>query len=322
MLHSTHTVTVCRCGVGYIPQEAHQSAALTTAADIYQFGGLCYNMATGLHPLLLADATPLPDYMPEQWRLMVSLCQTAKPVDRPTLAQLQLHLHGLCQRAPTSIQLPAKSAPAVPIWVSLHGRSQELPAFAVSQEGLYASEAAASGSSAVLPRMAANSPFLPSTARAQTRTAERKAAARVAHPPASTQRASAVAEQGLGLTISVPRLMLGVHQWLPEKSIRCVDHTQSSHHAASGSQQSSVRLDADMAGSTAAVLQLPSPGQDISNAASVPMSNAFIGKVYSADSTQAGCAEQRSAASGILRAVAYSHTATTRLTGLGRTCQS
>ena len=183
-------------------------------------------------------------------------------------------------------------------------------------------EAAASGSSAVLPRMAANSPFLPSTARAQTRTAERKAAARVAHPPASTQRASAVAEQGLGLTISVPRLMLGVHQWLPEKSIRCVDHTQSSHHAASGSQQSSVRLDADMAGSTAAVLQLPSPGQDISNAASVPMSNAFIGKVYSADSTQAGCAEQRSAASGILRAVAYSHTATTRLTGLGRTCQS
>ena len=136
MLHSTQTVTMNRCGVGYVPPEAHQGAALTTAADVYQFGGLCYYMATGLHPSPLADAMPLPDYVPEQWRLMVSLCRAAKPVDRPTLAQLQLHLHGLCQPAPTPMQLPAKSAPAVPVWVPPHARSQELSAFALSQKGL------------------------------------------------------------------------------------------------------------------------------------------------------------------------------------------
>ncbi|DBB16661.1 TPA: hypothetical protein ACH3X3_014911 [Trebouxia sp. C0006] len=110
-------------------------------------------------------------------------------------------------------------------------------------------EAAASGSSAVLPRMAANSLFLPSTATAQTRTAERKAAAaRATHFPASTQRASAVAEQGLGVTLLVPRLMLGVHQWLPEDSINCLDHSQdtpSSHYAAAESQLSNAGLDAD-----------------------------------------------------------------------------
>ena len=97
MLHPTQAVTVCRCGVGYVPPEAHQAGALTTAPDVYQSGGLCYYMATGLHPPPLADAMPLPDYVPEQWRLIVSLCRAAKPVDRPTLAQLQLHLHGLCQ---------------------------------------------------------------------------------------------------------------------------------------------------------------------------------------------------------------------------------
>lgn len=303
-----------RCGVGYVPPEAHQGAALTTAADVYQFGGLCYYMATGLHPSPLADAMPLSDYVPEQWRLMVSLCRAAKPVDRPTLAQLQLHLHGLCQRASTPIQLPAKSAPAVPVWVPPHGRSQELSAFALSQKGLHASEAATSGPFAVLPRMAANPLFLPSTGPAQTRTAEHKAAARATHSPAWTQRASAVPEQGQGVTISVPRLMLGVDQWLLEESIRCVDHSQgtpSSHHAAARSQQSNARPDADTAGSAAAVLQSPSPVQDSSDAAlsihgaeaaSVPMSNAFT-----ADSTQAGCADQHAAARDILRAVAYSH---------------
>ncbi len=151
MPFSAQSVTVCRCGVGYIPPEAHQGAALTTAADIYQFGDLCYYMKTGLHPSPLADAMPLPDYVPAQWRLMVSLCRAAKPADRPTLAQLQLHLHGLCQAAPILMQLPAKSAPAVPVLVLPHGRSQELSAFALRQR-LHASEAAASGSSAVLPK--------------------------------------------------------------------------------------------------------------------------------------------------------------------------
>ena len=324
MPHPAQAVTACRCGVGYIPPEADQGATLTTAADIYQFGGLCYYMATGLHPPPLADAAPLPEYVPEQWRLMVSLCRAAKPVDRPTLTQLQLHLHGLCQPAPTTRQLPANSAPAMPDWEPPHEHNQELSAFALSQKGLHASEAATSGSSAVLPRMAANLLFLPGTASAQTRTAERKAtaarAARATNSVASTQKASADPAQGLGITISVPRLVLGVDQWFPEESIRCVDHSQgtpSSYHAAAGlllgSQQSHGRLDADMGGGAAAVLQSSSPGQDSSiaplsihgaEAASLPMGNAFRDR---ADSTHAGCADQRSAASDILRAVAYSH---------------
>ncbi len=189
---------------GVHPPRGPPGRRLTTAADIYQFDGLCYNMATGLHPPLLADAMPLPYYVPEQWRLMVSLCRAAKPVGRPTVAQLQLHLQGLCQPAPTPMRLPAKSALAVLVWVPSLGLSQELSSYALSQKGLHASEAAASGSSAVLPRMAANPLFLPSTEfrQVQPRTAERKAAARATHSPASTQKASVIAEQGLGSTIS------------------------------------------------------------------------------------------------------------------------
>ena len=57
-----------------------------------------------------------------------------------------------------------KSSPAVPVWVPPHGRSQRLSAFALSQKGLHASEAAASGSFAVLPewqptRSACQAPF-------------------------------------------------------------------------------------------------------------------------------------------------------------------
>ena len=37
----------CRCGAGYTPPEALQSRPLTPAADVYQFGGLCYFMAVG-----------------------------------------------------------------------------------------------------------------------------------------------------------------------------------------------------------------------------------------------------------------------------------
>ncbi|DBA70840.1 TPA: hypothetical protein ACH3X2_011613 [Trebouxia sp. C0005] len=142
--------------------------------------------------------------------------------------------------------------------------------------------------------MAANPQCLPSTLSAQTRTVKRKAAAGATHSPASTQRASAVAEQGLGVAISAPTLMLGVHQWLPEESVRCADHSQgtpSNHHAASGSQQSHGKLDAD--------LQSFSPGQDSidaavsihgAEAASVPMRTVFSD---GADSTQAGCAHQQ-----------------------------
>lgn len=168
--------------------EVRRQTVLPTAADIYQFGGLCYYMTIGLHPCPLADAPPLPNYVPEERRLMVSLGQAANPADRPTLAQLQLHLYSLCQWAPKAMQVPAKSAPAVSTRVPSHGQSQGLFDFALSQTGLHASEAAASGSSAVLPRMAANPLLLPSSGPAQTCSPDCKVPSRATYSPARTQR--------------------------------------------------------------------------------------------------------------------------------------
>lgn len=42
--------TVCRCGAGFLPPEAQEGSPLTPAADVYQFGGLCYFMALGSYP--------------------------------------------------------------------------------------------------------------------------------------------------------------------------------------------------------------------------------------------------------------------------------
>ena len=47
--------TGCRCGADFTPPEAQEGSPLTPAADIYQFGGLCYFMALGSYP-----PTPLP----------------------------------------------------------------------------------------------------------------------------------------------------------------------------------------------------------------------------------------------------------------------
>ena len=45
-----HCTVDCRCEAGYVPPEAGRGAPLTTAADIYQFGGVCYFMAMGCEP--------------------------------------------------------------------------------------------------------------------------------------------------------------------------------------------------------------------------------------------------------------------------------
>ena len=49
--------TGCRCGAGYTPPEAQQGYPLTPAADVYQFGGLCYFMAVGSPPPTPVDYT-------------------------------------------------------------------------------------------------------------------------------------------------------------------------------------------------------------------------------------------------------------------------
>ena len=45
-----HCTVDCRCEAGYVPPEAGRGAPLTTAADVYQFGGVCYFMAMGCDP--------------------------------------------------------------------------------------------------------------------------------------------------------------------------------------------------------------------------------------------------------------------------------
>jgi len=315
-----------------VPPEAHQGSPLTTAADVYQFGGLCYFMAMGTHPPAGLHQAPLPDCVAEEWQQLVSLCRAGNPVERPTVAQLQLYLHSIChqpvKQAPKVMRSPGKASPAVSTQHFPSRHRQGLPFPAISQGGVQALEATTSNSAAALPHMASNPLFALSSSPSEVSPAEYKASSAVpsqsaplkaAAAPSRAQRASATAAQALGAFISVPQLMLGVDQWLPEESISCVDHRQdstpSSHHAAAGSQQSNGGPDGETpaAGTGGAAMHLPrTAGRNSgaahsigsSQAAAGPLGNGITG---SAHSSQLSCEEQASDASLILRAVASSH---------------
>ncbi|DBA91182.1 TPA: hypothetical protein ACH3X2_004059 [Trebouxia sp. C0005] len=326
-----------RCEEGYVPPEAHRGSLLTTAADVYQFGGLCYYMATGTHPPAKLHQASLPDCVAKEWRLMVSLCQADNPADRPTVAQLQLYLHTIChqpvKQPPQAVRSPAKVSPAVSAQRYTSRHRQGLPFPPISQGGVQALEIATSDFAAALPHMAANQLFTPSSTPCKGTPAEYKAssaapsqttsltaaAPKSGRSLARAQRASAPAAQSLGAFISVPQLMLGVDQWVPEGNITCVDHKQgstpSSYHAAAKSQQSNDGLDADTAAAAIgeAAVHLPrtaggnsgsSHSIGSSQAAAGLLSNDIIG---SARSSQLSCVEPASDASMILRAVASSH---------------
>ncbi len=328
----------CRCEEGYVPPEAHQGSPLTTAADVYQFGGLCYFMAMGTHPSAELHQASLPDCVAEEWRQLVSLCRAGNPTDRPTVAQLQLYLHSICQQpvkqAPKAMGSPGKASPAVSAQCYSSGNRQGLPFPATSHRGVQALEVATSNSDAALPHMASNPLFAPSSTPPKVTPAEYKASS--AAPSQATsltaaapkdasrafawaQRASASAAQTPGAFISVPQLMLGVDQWLPEKSISRVGHKQgsnpSNHHAVARSQQSTDGLDGDTpaAGTGGPAMQLPRTAGGnsgaphsigSSQAAAGPLSNDITGSDHS---SQLSCVEPASEASLILRAVASSH---------------
>ncbi len=294
-------------------------------------------MAMGTHPPAGLHQAPLPDCVAEEWRQLVSLCRAGSPADRPTVAQLQLYLHSICQQpvkqAPKAMGSPGKTIPGVSAQRYSSDNRQRLPFPATSHRGVQVLEATTSNSAAALPHMASNPLFAPSSTPPQASPAEYKASS--AAPPqtapltaaapkasrafARAQRVSANAAQALGAFISVPQLMLGVDQWLPEESISCVDHQQgstpSSHHAAARSQQSNDGLDGDTAaaGSGGAAMQLPGTAEGNSGAphsigsrqaAAGPLGYGITG---SAHSSQLSCEEQASDASLILRAVASSH---------------
>ncbi len=329
----------CRCETGYVPPEAHQGRPLTTAADVYQFGGLCYFMATGTHPPAGLHQAPLPDCVATEWQQLVSLCLAGKPADRPTVDQLQLYLHSICpqsvKQAPKAVRSPGKASPAVSAQRYSSRHRQGLPFPSTSQGGVQALEVATPNSAAAMPHMASNPLFAPSSTPSKVTPAKHKASSAApsqttpltaAAPKASrhvarAHRASATAAQAPGASIPVPQLVLGVEQWLPEESISCVDHRQggssSSHHAAASSQQSNGGLEVQTvaAGSGGAAMQLPrraggktgaahSIGTSQAAAGLSPLSNAITG---SGHSSQLSCVEPASEASLILRALASSH---------------
>ena len=323
----------CRCEEGYLPPEAHQGSPLTTAADVYQFGGLCYFMAMGTHPPAGLHQASLPDCVAEEWRQLVSLCRTGNPADRPTVAQLQLYLHSICRQpvkqGPKAVTSPSPAASGQR-YSSRH--RQGLPFSPISHRGKRALEATTPNSAAAQPHMASNPLFALSSSPSEVSPADGKvastapshsapltAAAAPSRSLARAQRSSASAAQASGAFISVPQLMLGVEQWLPEETISCVDHKQGGspciHHAAARRQQSNGGLDGETAaaGSGGAAMQLPKTAGGSSGAthsigssqaACVPLGNGGTDSVHS---SQLSCEEQASEASIILRAVASSH---------------
>jgi len=247
----------------------------------------------------------------------------------PQWPNCSFYLHSICQQpvkqAPKAVRSTGKASPAVSTQRYSSGHRQGLPFPVMSHRGVQALEATTSDSAAALPHMASDPLFAPSStpskvspakrkvaSAAPSRSAPLKGAAAPSRPVARAQRASATAAQALGAFISVPQLMLGVDQWLPEGSISCVDHKQgstpSNHHAAAG-------LDADTAtaGSGGAAMHLPRTAGGNSGAPhSIGSSQAATGRLGnggtgSAPSSQLSCGEQATEASMILRAVASSH---------------
>ena len=249
----------CRCAEGYVPPEARQNSPLTTAADVYQLGGLCYFMAMGRHPPASLDLAPLPDYVPQEWRLVVSQCRAINPSDRPTVAQLQLHLLGLCQHIKQGPKSPSSSAKLVPAKLTGGTSSTEpshrLSSLVISQEVPATTVPATVESAIVAPTLASN-PFYASESRPSKRpSTDHKptpaalaqspplaaAASRAAVSGARNQLSLASAASALGSVLKVPKLMRGVDNWLPEESIALVGHsrggTPRSHIAAERRQQ-------------------------------------------------------------------------------------
>ena len=272
-----------------MPPEAHQGSPLTTAANVYQVGGLCYFMATGTHPPAQLHQASLPDCAAKGWRQLVSCARLATLQTAPTVAQLQLYLLTICRRpvkqVPMAVRSPGKASPAVSAqrYSSRHRQGKPFPAMSHKAQAL---EVATPNSASALPHTASNPLFVLSSTPSQVTPAEYKAssaapsqttsltaaAPRASRHTARAHRASPTAAQAPGAFISVPHLMLGVKQWLPEDSISCIEHRQgspSSPHAAASSQQSNGGLDGETAaaGSSGAGMQLARRGTGKSGAA-------------------------------------------------------
>ena len=172
----------------------------------------------------------LPDHVPEEWRLLVSLCRAPTPADRPTIAQLQLYLLDLChhfkkaprqshstpsnggsgarpaqlkqaqqpstvhQKAPDAIMEPVNSSPKMvsnPIYSSREGSVS--PGQAPTDHK-------------------ARSWISPLTAQAS----------KIPLPGATSQRGVGTTAAGRGVGLLVPKLMPAVEQWLPHETVTLI----------------------------------------------------------------------------------------------------
>ena len=209
----------------------------------------------------------------------------------------------LSSRLPRQWGHQARPALLCLLSTTLHAKGKGCPAPPISY-GEQTLEATTFNFAAVLPHMASNPLFASSSTPPKVSPAEYKASSAApsqgtsltaAAPNASrafawAQRASASAAQAPSAFISVPQLLLGVDQWLPEESISCVDQRQdstpSSHHAAARSHN------ADSGG---AATQLPrtaggnsgAPHSIGSNqAAAGPLGNGITGSAHSSQLSQ------------------------------------
>ena len=109
----------------------HLLAIITAALKLHSSASTCK-----LPYADVDEALPI-ELVPEEWRLLVSLCRAANPVDCRPLAHLQLHLRSLCQL--TKLAPKAASFSRQATGMSSHAlqprRDQALQLVAISQKG-------------------------------------------------------------------------------------------------------------------------------------------------------------------------------------------
>ena len=229
MLHKAATISGCQCRPQYACRKLLRLcnpscnlglAALVQCLNIHGYGA-------GVHQVVLLDQVP------EEWRLLVSLCRAPIPADRPTVPQLQLYLLDLCQRSKKAL-IPSRSMPANAIsHAAPRTLSQAQSPSAACQKATASSMEHASEVPSQMPKMMSNPIYSPGGASVSPPQgpADHKEsswqsplaalASRIPWP-ATSQRGVGTPAAGRGVGLLVPRLMPAVEQWLPHETVTLI----------------------------------------------------------------------------------------------------
>ena len=250
----------------------HLLAIITAALKLHSSASTCK-----LPYADVDEALPI-EHVPEEWRLLVSLCQAANPVDCPTLAHLQLDLRSLCQLiklAPKASASFSRQATGMSSHALQPRCDQALQLVAISQKGPSATTACPTEPSSMLPSLPFNPLYTSVTSMPSCQEPGNSHAAseslcqtvpstpvvpRSKLPAGNSQRALAAAALGLGPLVQIPRPVQETEQWLPEHSMNFVKHSYigNNSHVASHSKQSK---SAPNAATAAASAQAKRPGR-------------------------------------------------------------